>query len=65
MKTTRLVAAIAQWLVLALSTAAELNQRTPVEIELPTILVEQFEITFDVDASVALHGHSCWHSGSP
>lgn len=59
------MAAIAQWLVLALSTPTELDERTPVEIEFPAILVEQLEVTFNVNASVALHGHSCWHSGSP
>jgi hypothetical protein len=59
------VAAIAQGLVLALPTPTELDERTPVEIKFPAVLVEQLEITFDMDASVALHGHSCWHSGSP
>jgi hypothetical protein len=48
-------------LILALPAATELYQRSPVEIEFSAVLIEQFKIAFDVDASVALHGHSCWH----
>ena len=65
MKTTRLVAAVAQRLVLALSATAELDEYAPIEIEFPAVLIEQFKITFDVNTAVALDCYSCWHVESP
>jgi hypothetical protein len=59
------VTAVAQRLVLALSAAAELDQGAPVEIKLPTVLVEELEIAFDVNAPVAPHGYFCRHTESP
>jgi hypothetical protein len=59
LETARLVTAIAEWLILALPAAAQLDQSATAEIELPAVLIEQLEITLDVDTSVALHGHPC------
>jgi hypothetical protein len=65
LETARLVAAVAERLVLALPTPAELDQGAPVEIKLPAVFVEELEIAFDVNTSVAPHGYFCWHSESP
>jgi hypothetical protein len=65
MESARLVSAIAQRLVLALPTAAKLDQRATVEIKFPAVLIKQFKIALDVDTPIALHHHSCRHSGSP
>ena len=59
------MAAVAQRLVLALSATAELDEHPPAKIELPAVLIEQFKITFDVNAAVALDGYFCWHVESP
>jgi hypothetical protein len=53
------VSAIAQGLILALPTPTELDQCATVEIKFPAVLVKELKITFDVNASVALHGHFC------
>jgi len=65
MKTTRLVAAIAQRLVLALSASAEFDEYAPIEVEFPAVLIEHLKIAFDVNTAVALDCYFCWHVESP
>jgi hypothetical protein len=55
------VRAVAQRLILALSATAKLYQRSPIQVKLPAVLIEQLKIPFDVNASVALHGDFCGH----
>jgi hypothetical protein len=56
------VRAVAQWLVLALTAAAEFYQRSPIQIKFPAVLIIQLKIPFDVDTAIALDGNLCGHS---
>jgi hypothetical protein len=54
---------VAERFVVALTATAELDERAPAEVELPTVLIEQLEISFDVNAGVVSDSHLCGHSG--